>query len=224
MQILQVANGFPPTAIAGVEQYTHQLSRALNARHDVRILCRESLPHCADYDILEDGFDGLPVRRIVNNFQHASQVRDHYLDLRIESIFEKTLTEWQPDLIHFQHCIGLSASLPQVAALHRIPHILTLHDYWYICSRVQLLNRRGHICPGPVANVDCQDCMFPDRFLQPFMQMWPSRILRSRLSEYSKRRIHRVLSQIAPSLPSRHPDMAPSPYLERDEYMLSLLE
>ena len=65
--------------------------------------------------------------------------------------------------------------------------------------------------------------MFPDRFLRPLMRTWLFRTLRSRLSEYSKRRILGVLSQITPSLPPSRPDQAPSPYTERDEYMLSLL-
>lgn len=224
MRILQVTNGFPPTATAGVEQYTHQLGRGLSAHHDVRIFCRESAPHHADYDLLDDDFDGLPVRRVVNHFQHASQIRDFYVDRRIESIFLQTLREWQPDLIHFQHCIGLSASLLDIAARTEIPHLLTLHDYWFICSRVQLLHRRGHICPGPIANVDCHDCtVSPDDFFRPLKGTWLYHLLRSRLNDYTKRRILGALSRVTPSLPVARPERASSPYRERDRYMLSLL-
>lgn len=224
MRILQVTNGFPPTATAGVEQYTHQLSRGLRAHHDVRIFCRESAPQHADYDLLDDQFDGLPVRRVVNDFQHASRIQDFYLDRHIESIFQQTLREWQPDLVHFQHCIGLSASLLEVAARTEIPHLLTLHDYWFICSRVQLLHRQGHICPGPIGNVDCSDCTIsPDDFLRPLKGTWLYRVLRSRLNDYTKRRILGALSRAMPGLPMARPEQALSPYRERDRYMLSLL-
>jgi glycosyltransferase involved in cell wall biosynthesis len=225
MRILQVTNGFPPTATAGVEQYTHQLSRGLRTHHDVRVFCRESDPQRTDYDLLDDQFDGFPVRRVVNDFQHVAQIQDYYLDRRIEAIFEQTLHEWQPDLIHFQHCIGLSASLLEVARRREVPHLLTLHDYWFICSRVQLLHRQGHICPGPIASVDCYDCtMSPDDVIRPLKRTWFFRLLRSRLNDYTKGRILGALSRATPSLSAARTEQELSPFRERDRYMLSLLE
>jgi len=224
MRVLQVTNGFPPTATAGVEQYTHQLSRGLSTRHDVRIFCRESAPDRADYELLDGRFDGLQVRRVVNDFQHASRIQAFYLDRCIESIFEHTLDEWEPDLIHFQHCIGLSASLLRVAADAGIPHLLTLHDYWFICSRVQLLHRQGHICPGPAGGVNCYDCApSPDDLLLPLKGTWIYQLLRKRLNEHTKRRILGTLSTAAHRLPRTHRELARSPYIDRDSYMLSLL-
>jgi glycosyltransferase involved in cell wall biosynthesis len=224
MRILQITNGFPPTATAGVEQYTHQLSRGLSAHHDVRIFCRESAPERADYTILDEELDGLRVRRVVNDFQHAAQIQDFYLDRRIESIFQQTLREWQPDLLHFQHCIGLSASLLEAAGRAEVPYLLTLHDYWFICSRVQLLHRQGHICPGPIADVDCYDCTFsPDDIFRRLKGTWLYRVLRSRLNDYTKRRILGALARATPNLPLARRGPTLSPYKERDRYMLSVL-
>lgn len=224
MQILQVSNGFPPTATAGVEQYTYQLSRALRAQHSVSVFCRESDPQRADYDVSDETHEGIRVRRVVNDFQHALHVRDFYLDRRIEAIFRDTLAEWQPDIIHFQHCIGLSASLPEVARGEQIPHLLTLHDYWYLCSQVQLFHRRGHICGGPTGDVDCYDCIWSPRGLfGPFRRTPLYRFLRSRLNEPVKRRILSIISRIIPSIPPLEPEDTLSPFRERTEYMLSLL-
>jgi glycosyltransferase involved in cell wall biosynthesis len=224
MRILQITNGFPPTATAGVEQYTHQLSRGLSAHHDVRIFCRESAPERADYTIIDEELDGLRVRRVVNDFQHAAQIQDFYLDRRIESIFQQTLREWQPDLLHFQHCIGLSASLLEAAAGAEVPYLLTLHDYWFICSRVQLLHRQGHICPGSIADVDCYDCTFsPDDIFRRLKGTWLYRLLRSRLNDYTKRRILGALARATPNLPLARRGPTLSPYKERDRYMLSVL-
>lgn len=224
MRILQVTNGFPPTATAGVEQYTHQLSRCLGERHDLGIFCRESAPQLAAHELLDGQFDGLQVRRVVNDFQHASRVEDYYLDHRIESIFEQLLREWRPDLVHFQHCIGLSASLPKIAARAGIPHLLTLHDYWFLCSRVQLLHRQGHICPGPIEDVDCHKCtMSADGYLGPLKDTWLYGFLRSRLSDHARRFILGALSRTTPYLPAATREQALLPYRERARYMLSLL-
>jgi glycosyltransferase involved in cell wall biosynthesis len=54
MNILIVANGFPPTAYGGVEVYTYDLARNLNKRgHRVSVFCRESNANLVDYDIIQ---------------------------------------------------------------------------------------------------------------------------------------------------------------------------
>ena len=224
MKILQVTNGFPPTASAGVEQYTYQLGQALNDQHDVRVFCRESDPARRDYEVIDGVYDGLVVRRVVNDFQHADHVRDFYVDRRIERIFRSTLAEWKPDLIHFQHCIGLSASMLEVAKQEQIPHLLTLHDYWYLCSQVQLYDHRGQICEGPMSDGDCYDCMASPRgVFGSFRRTRLYRFVRSRLDESTKRWILSAVSRIMPSVPPPDPEAALSPFVDRTEYMLSLL-
>jgi glycosyltransferase involved in cell wall biosynthesis len=224
MRILQVTNGFPPTNSAGVEQYTCQLSRGLSTRHDVRIFCREgSQPH-QDYDIIDNVYDGLPVRRVINEFRRAQQVRDFYVNPQIEAIFRETLAEWPPDLIHFQHCIGLSASLLDAALDSGIPHLLTIHDYWFICSQVQLRHRRGHICPGPVANPDCYDCQVPaGGWLGAFRGTRFYGFLRMALGEKAKRRLLGLVARVTPRVTKPLPSTELSPYVERDRYMLGRL-
>jgi glycosyltransferase involved in cell wall biosynthesis len=225
MRILQVTNGFPPTATAGVEQYTYQLSRGLSSRHKVLVFCRESDFGRADYEVLDDAYDGLPVRRVVNDFKQAFDVQDFYLDRRVESIFRDVVAEWQPTIVHFQHCIGLSASLLKLAAQMRIPRLLTLHDYWFICSQVQLLHRRGHICPGPISDPDCYDCrLSPNGVLAPIRGTRLYTFLRRQLSEESKRRMLRLLSLVTPTVSPPSSGAALSPFKERDEYMLSSLK
>ena len=224
MRILQVTNGYPPTATAGVEQYTRQLSHGLSARHDVRIFCRESSLQHDEYDLLDEPFEGLHVRRVVNDFQQVSQIEGFYLDRRIESIFEQTLQEWQPDLVHFQHCIGLSASLLEAAARAGIPHLLTLHDYWFLCSAVQLLHRLGHICPGPVEDVDCSRCATPPTDLfRPLKGTRLHRVLRLRLNERVKQGILAAQARLARHLTAIHGEPARLQYRERYTYMVSLL-
>ena len=159
MKIIHVVNGFPPTAVAGVEQYTHALARRQMERHDVAIFCRERAPDLAEYTVRDEVQEGLPVLRVVNNFHRASGLETHYRNPDIEELFDAYLRETRPDVVHFQHCIGLSAGLPFVAGKLDIPFVLTLHDYWYICPTTRLLTRDMALCPGPHRGADCRRCL-----------------------------------------------------------------
>ncbi len=159
MKIVHVANGFPPTAVAGVEQYTRALAGRQMERHDVAIFCRARAPDLAEYTVRDQVVDGLPVRRVVNNFRRASGLETHYRNPDIEALFGAYLQKARPDLVHFQHCYGLSAGLPSVAGEMGIPFVLTLHDYWYICPTTRLLARDMALCPGPHHGADCRRCL-----------------------------------------------------------------
>lgn len=159
MRIIHVVNGFPPTAIAGVEQYAHALAREQMQRHDVSVFCREYAPDLAEYTVLDENQAGLPVRRVVNNFRQVSSLETHYRNSAIENLFGAYLQEIRPDIIHFQHCIGLSAGLPAIARETGIPFVLSLPDYWYICPTTRLLTRDMTLCPGPHHGADCRRCL-----------------------------------------------------------------
>jgi glycosyltransferase involved in cell wall biosynthesis len=161
VKILQVSNGFPPTAVAGAEQYTYAISHALSRRHEVYVFCHERAPDQAEYTLIDQEMDGLRVRRVVNNFRDVSSFEDLYVNPGIERLFEEYVDLVHPDLIQFQHCIGLSANLPNITARRDIPFTITLLDYWYICPTVKLLTQDLALCPGPHQGADCRRCFGP---------------------------------------------------------------
>ncbi|MFM8322760.1 MAG: glycosyltransferase family 4 protein [Chloroflexota bacterium] len=160
MRILLVTNGFPPSAYGGVEIYTADLARELRARgHRLLVACRESNPVLADGTALQDSGGPYPVHRIVNDFKQARGLADTLLNPVVEAWFERLLDEFQPQLVHFQHLIALSAGLPELVRRRGLPYVISLHDYWPLCDRVQLVNWRGQACPGPLHDVDCPACI-----------------------------------------------------------------
>lgn len=156
MKILVLVHGYPPTAVAGTEICTERLCTALKARgHQLLVMTREELPGYPEYKILEDERNGIPVQRFVNNF---TRLRERYLynfHPRIEEIFEDLLRRFDPDLVHIQHLAGASWGIPEIAKSHRLPLLISLHDYWYACERVQLLRPGDTICPGPDGGRNC---------------------------------------------------------------------
>ncbi len=165
MRILQVVHGFPPSAQAGAELHCYWLSKELASRgHQVAVFCRERGSGRPDYEVEDGSFEGIPVRRVINNYQEMRGAPLHavahleYRNERIRSLLECYLDEFQPDMVHVQHCRGLSASILETLRRRRIPHVVTLHDYWYLCQRVNLLQSDGSLCDGPAGGTRCGRC------------------------------------------------------------------
>ncbi len=220
MKIIHIANGFPPTAVAGVEQYTHALARQQMARHEVRIFCRERAPDLPEYSVRDEAQDGLPVRRVVNNFGRVSSLETHYQNAEIEKLFRAYLQETQPDVVHFQHCIGLSAGLPVAAGELGIPFVLSLPDYWYICPTTRLLTRDMALCPGPHHGADCRQCLgavLRASSLLHRIPLYPQ--IRDALIPYKlQRKVLAWLERARPAAPSASSPI-PQPFVDRMRFM-----
>ena len=76
--------------------------------------------------------------------------------------FDRYLDEIKPDIVHFQHLIGLSASFIRIAKKKGIPCLLTTHDYWFMCSTIQLIDSATKRCSGPLHGLKCAACLAPN--------------------------------------------------------------
>ncbi|MDG2308355.1 MAG: glycosyltransferase [Candidatus Binatia bacterium] len=158
MRILQVSNGYPHRAYGGVELHTYRVVGALRQRgHDVSVFTRLSDLAQVDGSIVDEEVDGTPVRSVVNDFK-AGAFRDHYLSAGVAERFGEYLKEVDPEIVHFQHLIGLSADLPAIARAHGARVVASVLDYWYVCQRVMFQHRDGTRCGGP-AHQSCVDCV-----------------------------------------------------------------
>jgi glycosyltransferase involved in cell wall biosynthesis len=166
MRILQVVNGYPPADRGGVENITRWLAKELAHKHSVSIFCREPDPTRPDGTERNDELDGISVRRVVNNFSQIAGLADYYSNPTIEQLFAKYVRSWGPDVIHFQHAAGLSATLIEWTLRNKIPYVLSIHDYWYICPTVNLLRPDGSLCKGPRYS-NCLECVFGAPFTPP---------------------------------------------------------
>lgn len=160
MNILLVSNGFPPTAFGGVEVYVYQLAKILTAqKHQVTVFCRESSQSLPDHHVIDEIVDGIRIIRIVNDHKKTSSFTGTYEDPQIEEIFCDILEEISPELVHINHLITLSYRLPLLARDTGIPSIISLHDYWPFCFRVQLVDWEENHCGGPLNGGNCYQCI-----------------------------------------------------------------
>ena len=165
MRILFVVHDFLPKHLAGTELYTYNIAKALQHRgHEVSIYARE-YGHFEDRIREEDThYDGIKVKLVYFNASEKrfQFLRNFHLDFYnpiLERHFCNFLDQIKPDVIHVQHLIGLSVSFIGVAKRKSIPVVLTLNDYWFICSRIQLLTPDSKVCSGPSNGLKCPRCL-----------------------------------------------------------------
>ena len=121
MKILIVTHGFPPSEIGGTELYSYNIAKSLSdSGIEISIFTRltrslSGKDTCNDGYILEN-FEGLKVFRTVDG---TNNIRE-FLNPYVSGTFKNIILQENPDIIHFQHLVFLSADLPEIAFSHNI--------------------------------------------------------------------------------------------------------
>lgn len=171
MRPLFVSHAFPPESLGGVEICTASLATTLWQRgHDVHVLCRTNREDQLEYETSEREWQGLPVTTLNNTFRQASGFEMTYRNQPIERAFGIYLDRLKPDLVHFEHLTCLSTGLVEVARRHDLPTILTIHDYWLVCQRGQMLQPDLTLCAEP-EDAKCARCLAP--YIYPYLEPSP---------------------------------------------------
>jgi len=156
LRVLQVAHGWPPERLGGVELYVQALHGALQARGvESRVFCAGAASGRWP--------DRLQVR---GPLPHPDSWAATLLRPDVEHAFHTWLAEFQPDLVHFHHLTHLSLGLVQRARAAGAVPVWTLHDYWLHCPRGQLVDRALRRCPGP-SPARCARCVGGQIALDP---------------------------------------------------------
>lgn len=85
------------------------------------------------------------------------QVFQPFHDAQIAQIFRQVLTAFSIDLVHVHHIADLSFDVFALAKEMGIPLLLTLHDYYYICPTIKLLENGSTYCGG--CSDACEKCL-----------------------------------------------------------------
>lgn len=160
LSLLYVVHGFPPDTWAGTEVYTLNIAREMAGRgHEVTILTRSPAMEDSeeDFTLVEDRFEELRVIRLVHRLDHQ-RLSDSYDQPRAEAAFRRLLASESFDLVHFQHLIHTSIGLVEAAREQGLATVITCHDYWALCARVQLIRPDGEICSGNMGS-GCFACV-----------------------------------------------------------------
>ena len=163
MKILQVVHTFPPYSFGGAEKYTFQLSKELSNRHEVHVLFpkggdnslriderRNGSLYLHEINLNESGFD---LRKITK----YGRISQSYVDPALDKLWKGFIEDLNPDIIHFQHLLNLSVGFINIVKELGIASVLTLHDFWFMCPTVQLIQYSNEMCERPTPGI-CRKC------------------------------------------------------------------
>jgi len=166
MRILYVHHTLPPDSFAGSEIYHDGLARAMARRNEVAFLYRESDPRLPECFVRVREPARPRIYALNNTFRDCDSFELTYRNPAIERRFAELLEEVQPEVVHFGHLTCLSTSLPGIARRRGACVFMTLHDFWLLCQRGQLLRRDYALCDGPSA-AGCALCLADQIALSP---------------------------------------------------------
>jgi glycosyltransferase involved in cell wall biosynthesis len=186
VRILEVIHDYLPLHAAGSEIYTAHFCAALRAAgHEVAVFTCEERRDLPQYELTERVFEGVPVyEAIYNRLYH--DLSEQWDDPQMGRVFDGVLERFQPDLVHVQglQFVGGVSAL-KAAAARGLRVVMTLHEYWWLCSRAGLMyDLQGHPCETaePAQCAACVDVYPIDR------ERWSDAACGNRFSELGDRR------------------------------------
>lgn len=79
--------------------------------------------------------------------QRLIAVRSYLYNKEVAAALEKRVLEFRPDVAHIHLIFGtLSLSVLRVLRKHKVPMVMTVHDYRLVCPANAMLDRHGVVC------------------------------------------------------------------------------
>jgi glycosyltransferase involved in cell wall biosynthesis/GT2 family glycosyltransferase len=156
VRIAFVVHGYPPEEAAGVELVASEQAEALARRgHAVSVFARSY--RGSDVRVADVG--GIEVWRAPLPAGAGARFEDAWDNRFFDEPFTRFLDTVRPELLHAQHLVMLSPNLLELARARGMPVVLSLHDAFYLCHRLFLLDHVGRRCSGPDAGARCEPCL-----------------------------------------------------------------
>jgi glycosyltransferase involved in cell wall biosynthesis len=101
--------------------------------------------------------DGVTMLEVVNSplYDHGRQPELELDEPQTERLFERALEEINPDVVHVHELAGLPFSVLDVVRRTGTPSVMTLADYFPLCSTFKLFDAQGRVCLRRDVGADC---------------------------------------------------------------------
>ena len=167
MRILHVGSGYRPLRRGGLVAYVEDLiAEQVRRGHEISyVFSGRYLRRPSGIRLKRWRRDGAEMLEIVNSplYDHGHQPSLEASAPQLDRIFARVLSEMRPDVIHIQELPGLPFSLLDVARESPAPVVMTLQDYFSLCSTFKLLDANGQVCLRREIGADCLATVQADR-------------------------------------------------------------
>lgn len=89
----------------------------------------------------------------------AKEAYPVFYDEKLKKLFGSILDAFQIERVHVHHSNTLSLDIFKEADERGIPIFTTLHDYYYICPTIKMLDGRNRLCIGREDPSLCKNCL-----------------------------------------------------------------
>jgi glycosyltransferase involved in cell wall biosynthesis len=159
MRILHVGSGFRPWRRGGLVAYIEDLMREQARRgHDLDyFFSGRQYPWVNGPRLRRWERGGVAMLEVVNSplYDHGRQPQLELAEPGIERMLDRVIDEVRPDVVHVQELAGLPSSVLEIVRRAGVPTVVTLHDYFPLCSTFRLLDAQGQVCLRQQVGADC---------------------------------------------------------------------
>jgi glycosyltransferase involved in cell wall biosynthesis len=167
VRLLHVGSGFRPWRRGGLVAYVEDvMAEQVRRGHEVTYLfAGRQEPFRTRPRLRRWRSGGVRMLEIVNSplYDHGRQPQLEDREPRVEAIVAATLAEVRPDVVHVQELAGLPFSVLDAIGRAGVPHVVTLQDYFPLCSTFRLLDSTGAVCLRREIGADCMASVAADQ-------------------------------------------------------------
>jgi glycosyltransferase involved in cell wall biosynthesis len=159
MRILHVGSGFRPWRRGGLVAYAEDLTQE-QARRGWSVsylFSGRHYPLGRGPRVRRWDRAGVEMLEVLNSplHDHGRQPELEMAEPQLERLLAEVLEERRPEIVHVQELAGLPFSLLEVIRGHGIAAVVTLQDYFPVCSTFKLVDSNGEVCTRLEIGADC---------------------------------------------------------------------
>jgi glycosyltransferase involved in cell wall biosynthesis len=156
MRILYVTAHYPPDFTSGATLQLRRIAQHVAAAgHEVAVLSGAIARCLADGETRTETVDGVTVHWIGTADRIDDRDDRNWLNPDATAYAEAVMDRWRPDVVHAHVLQTLGAGPLAAAARRGIVTVLTMHDFWWWCARLFLVDQDLQPCPLVTSDSDC---------------------------------------------------------------------
>lgn len=150
----------------GTQLHVKNLVEQLKDTHNIFVLARDE-----EYVRFTDYSQGK--KQVYKFLVEEKEDKPILYDEKIKNVVKNLLELFPIDLVHIHHTVDLSFDVFREVKKKEIPMLITIHDYYYICPTIKLLDEELNFCQEPQNSGKCNQCLKKEfGFESGFLEQW----------------------------------------------------